>query len=198
MGTRSTIGIVRGYHDTTRIYCHWDGYMEWNGAILQKYYNTADKVEKLIALGNLSSLGPEIKPDDPHAWDLDNRDNRFCRTYTSRGEAWEQCDPTQREEFNYTFYVDGGYWTVEYTVSEEPGDVASLLSFDKLYKTETKYLIDALAALPEESWKRMAPRDENDWGVTPDECVRAAKEARDPVNERKRQEYDAYYRAYCD
>ena len=199
MSTRSTIGIVRGYNDTARIYCHSDGYLEWNGAILQKYYNTADKVEKLLSLGNLSVLGPEIKPDDPDDWDFrKERDCRFCRTYTSRGEAWEQIDPTQREEYNYTFYVEDGYWTVEYTIGNEPGETGKRLGFDTLYKTETKYLIDALAGLSEDAWKRMAPRDENDWGVTLDECIDASREAREPVNERKRKEYEAYYRAYCD
>jgi len=199
LSTRSTIGIVRGYNDTARIYCHSDGYLEWNGAILQKCYNTAEKVERLLALGNLSCLGPEIKPDDPDDWDIHKwRDSRFCRTYTSRGEAWEQVNPSQREEYNYTFYADGGYWVVEYTESAEPGETAKRLGFDTLYKNETKYLIDALSELPEDSWKRMAARDENDWGLTLEECVNAAREAREPVNERKRQEYEAYYRAYCD
>ena len=199
MSTRSTIGIVRGYNDTTRIYCHSDGYLEWNGAILQKYYNTAEKVEKLLALGNLSCLGPEIKPDDPADWDISKkRDNRFCKTYTSRGEEWEQIPATQREEYNYTFYADSGYWTVEYTISDNPGSTAEKLGFDTLYKNETKYLIDALADLSEDAWKRMAPRDENDWGITLDECIAAAREAREPVNERKRKEREAYYRAYYD
>ena len=199
MSTRSTIGIVRGYHDTTRIYCHSDGYVSYNGAILQKYYNTADKVEKLMALGNLSYLGPEIGPDDPKLWDIyAKNDHRRCRTYTSRGEAWEQCDPTQREEYNYTFYVEDGYWTVEYATSEEPGETAKRLGFDKLYTNKEEYLIDALAGLPADEWERMAPKDENDWGVTLDECIAASREAREPVNERKRQEYEAYYRAYYD
>ena len=199
MSTRSTIGIVRGYNDTARIYCHSDGYLGWNGAILQKYYNTADKVEKLLALGNLSCLGPEIKPDDPDDWDWNKkRDDRFCKTYTSRGEQWAQIDPTQREEFNYTFYVEDGYWTVEYATSDEPGEVAALLGFGKLYASRTEFLIDALAGLSADDWKRMVPRDENDWGVSLEDCIAAAREAREPVNERKRREYEAYYRAYCD
>lgn len=199
MSTRSTIGIVRGYNDTARIYCHSDGYLEWNGAILQKYYNTAEKVERLLSLGNLSCLGPEIKPDDPSDWDISKkRDIRFCKTYTSRGEEWEQCPATQREEYNYTFQVEDGLWEVEYTESAAPGNTAKRLGFGKLYKLETKYLIDALSDLPDDAWKRMAPRDENDWGITLDECIAAAAEAREPINERKRREYEAYYRAYCD
>ena len=199
MATRSTIGIVRGYNDTTRIYCHWDGYVAHNGAILQKYYNTADKVERLLALGNLSCLGPEIKPDDPEDWDIHKqRDSRFCLTYTSRGEALEFCPPEQREEYNYTFYVDRGLWEVEATVGQKPGPAAEALGFGKLYATETKYLIDALSELHKEDWDMMSPANENDWGVTLEECISAAREAREPVNERNRQRYEAYSRAYAD
>jgi hypothetical protein len=42
------------------IYCHWDGYLEHNGSILEKHYSNSPKVNNLIALGDLSSLRPEI------------------------------------------------------------------------------------------------------------------------------------------
>jgi hypothetical protein len=42
------------------IYCHWDGYLEHNGSILNKHYSASPKVNNLIALGDLSSLRPEI------------------------------------------------------------------------------------------------------------------------------------------
>jgi len=42
------------------IYCHWDGYLEHNGSILNKHYSNSPKVNNLIALGDLSSLRPEI------------------------------------------------------------------------------------------------------------------------------------------
>ena len=42
------------------IYCHWDGYLEHNGAILEKHYSNSPKVNNLIAQGDLSSLRPEI------------------------------------------------------------------------------------------------------------------------------------------
>ena len=58
MGTRSRIGIM---HEGVckSIYCHWDGYLEHNGAILQEYYDH-DKTIQLIAHGDMSSLAPEI------------------------------------------------------------------------------------------------------------------------------------------
>jgi hypothetical protein len=42
------------------IYCHWDGYLQHNGSLLEKHYSNSPKVNNLIALGDLSSLRPEI------------------------------------------------------------------------------------------------------------------------------------------
>jgi hypothetical protein len=41
------------------IYCHWDGYLGYNGALLQEHYDSA-KANQLVALGNLSSLRANI------------------------------------------------------------------------------------------------------------------------------------------
>jgi len=58
MGTRSRIAVM--HNDICKsIYCHWDGYLEHNGAILQEHYDSA-KANNLVALGDLSSLRPEI------------------------------------------------------------------------------------------------------------------------------------------
>jgi hypothetical protein len=46
--------------DVRAVYCHWDGYLEHNGSLLQKHYSNSSKVNNLIALGDLSSLRPEI------------------------------------------------------------------------------------------------------------------------------------------
>jgi hypothetical protein len=42
------------------VYCHWDGYLQHNGSLLEKHYSNSPKVNNLIALGDLSSLRPEI------------------------------------------------------------------------------------------------------------------------------------------
>ena len=61
MGTRSMIAIQNPYSkDVRAVYCHWDGYLEHNGSILNKHYSNSAKVNNLIALGDLSSLRPEI------------------------------------------------------------------------------------------------------------------------------------------
>ena len=61
MGTRSMIAIENPNSKAVKsIYCHWDGYLEHNGSILEKHYSNSPKVNNLIALGDLSSLRPEI------------------------------------------------------------------------------------------------------------------------------------------
>lgn len=195
MATRSTIGIRHEDGSVTKIYCHWDGYIEHNGGILQKYYNTAEKIEPLLSLGNLSVLGPKPEADD--TWE--SRDFERCKPYTLRGEEWGQASPSQMEEYNYLFDESEGAWIVTRETYKKPGKVAKGLGLDTIYNTyETDYLIDLLASLPEKSWKGMAPKDENDWGVTLGECMAAAREARAPINQRKADMFNAYYSAYCD
>ena len=58
MGTRSRIGVMHG-DNVKSVYCHWDGYLEHNGEILLKHYDSA-KANQLVALGDLSSLRPNI------------------------------------------------------------------------------------------------------------------------------------------
>jgi hypothetical protein len=55
------IAIQNPYsRDVRAVYCHWDGYLEHNGSILHKHYSASPKVNNLIALGDISSLRPEI------------------------------------------------------------------------------------------------------------------------------------------
>jgi hypothetical protein len=60
MATRSRIAIENENGSVTSIYCHYDGYPEHNGAILQEHYTDHEKVKKLIALGDISILSHEV------------------------------------------------------------------------------------------------------------------------------------------
>jgi hypothetical protein len=65
MGTRSI--IAKEYKDGTikAIYCHWDGYPSHNGKVLVEHYTTSAKINKLIDLGDISSLREEIGVKHP-------------------------------------------------------------------------------------------------------------------------------------
>jgi hypothetical protein len=66
MGTRSRIGVMHG-NKCKSVYCHWDGYLEHNGAILQEHYDSA-KANNLVALGDMSSLGSVIGEEHPFGY----------------------------------------------------------------------------------------------------------------------------------
>jgi hypothetical protein len=60
MATRSTISIETP-EGIRSIYCHFDGYLDHNGKILKEHYDTAEKVNALIDLGDISSLGEDLE-----------------------------------------------------------------------------------------------------------------------------------------
>ena len=63
MGTRSRIGVMHG-EKLKSVYCHWDGYLQHNGLILQNHYDSA-KANHLVSLGYISSLKEEIGVEHP-------------------------------------------------------------------------------------------------------------------------------------
>lgn len=85
MSTRSTIGVLDLEQGTVRsIYCHFDGYPEWVGTILDQSYTSPEKINALIELGDLSSLGHEI--GEKH--DFETHIEGICRAYgRDRGEV---------------------------------------------------------------------------------------------------------------
>jgi hypothetical protein len=46
MGTRSRIGIQLADESILSVYCHWDGYPEFNGVKLVENFNTKEKVKE--------------------------------------------------------------------------------------------------------------------------------------------------------
>jgi hypothetical protein len=119
MATRSTIAIENLDGTVHQVYCHWDGYIEWNGVLLNSYYNTREAVEKLISKGGISTLRPMVS-DTPI--DFDARDTDYTIFYSYRGEVTEirhfknVADYEkyhQYEDFEYIFTKDN-VWSVFY------------------------------------------------------------------------------------
>jgi len=65
MATRSRIAIENQDGTVQSIYCHWDGYVSGVGKTLFNHYDR-EKLEKLIKLGDISSLGILLEPTDPN------------------------------------------------------------------------------------------------------------------------------------
>jgi hypothetical protein len=124
MATRSTIALEFADGTVQQIYCHWDGYLEHNGAILQEHYLDPFKVQRLIEGGAVSSLAPSIDKPEGHSFDksVDGYTVFYAR---DRGEDLhvskfkDYADyraNAQGEEYNYILrQVDGkAVWFVEF------------------------------------------------------------------------------------
>lgn len=93
MATRSLIGKANENGSITYIYCHFDGYPSHNGFILKNYYDTEEKVDRLLELGNLSSLGETLEA---------------CVAYSrDRGETGQEAEVVRNLETYLEDYNDG-------------------------------------------------------------------------------------------
>lgn len=115
------------------IYHHSDGYPEYLGELLLTYYDTEEKLDKLISLGDISFAGP-IPEDDPKLWDrhIDFATGRpdyesdKCRTYKGRGESGCDARIGDLSDFigeDFTYVFEDGKWTF-YNWDEFMGDLA--------------------------------------------------------------------------
>lgn len=117
MSTNSRLRMVLPSGEALKpIYCHWDGYPENQLPILRKHYNTVEKVEELLSLGNLSYFAPKVKPDPgvEHTFDNPSKDENGRPDVTvayhrDRGKDLEFWGDSQ--EFNYLF--NGETWELE-------------------------------------------------------------------------------------
>lgn len=95
MATRSTIALEYADGTVKQIYCHHDGYIEKNGKILQEQYSDPDKLNKIIELGDLSSLGLNIGTKH----DFDYYGSDIC-TFYGRDRNEDNVEPNQFKDFN--------------------------------------------------------------------------------------------------
>ena len=122
MGTRSNIGIVNEDASVTAIYCHWDGFLSYNGQILLQHYTSTDIVNQLMLLGDLSSLREKLYPDDSKPHTFQNQQEDVCVAYgRERNESDVDCkifkDIGDFERFagnsdaEYQYLFNSGKWT---------------------------------------------------------------------------------------
>ena len=152
MSTRSRIGVIRTQHhpmDEERyghpaewnvqvesIYCHFDGYPEGVGAILDEHYADPAKLDALLALGDLSQLGAEL--GEPHNFDTHrgsdvclfygrDRDEHNVESVTHPYGDW----PDYGQEFDYLLTATG--WVYRESAYGKPsGDPWHILDREKV------------------------------------------------------------------
>ena len=96
MSTNSLIGVTTE-KGIRCVYCHWDGYPEYVGALLKEFYTTSTTIFELMNMGDLSSLG--TKPITQYKWnkltdeEKGARHENGARLYTLSYRNWrdENC-----------------------------------------------------------------------------------------------------------
>ena len=104
MGTRSTIALEFADGTVSQVYCHWDGYLDNNGVILQENYTNPFTVRDLLDLGDFSSLRETVEETAEGAYTQRGEDKEV-RRYMNADEYFDCC---QQEEYDYILRnVDG-------------------------------------------------------------------------------------------
>jgi len=133
MATRSTIALEYADGTVGQVYCHWDGYLEHNGAILFKHYVDPFKTRELLDQGDISSLGSVVgEKHDFSRLDSQIPAEDYERLYghmttfygRDRGESGtmqksfkdfaDYEENFQHEEFAYILRKDGNWYVKAY------------------------------------------------------------------------------------
>jgi hypothetical protein len=113
MATRSRIAIEKQDGTVDSIYCHFDGYIGNNGKILFNHYDK-EKLEKLIELGNISTLGEST--EDTVAYHRDRGEDLYFKTFPNVEDLFEN-GFNSGEEYIYCLTKDGIYLVNKYGFS---------------------------------------------------------------------------------
>lgn len=158
MSTRSAIALKRKDGSYQWIYVHFDGYVAGNGVTLLEHYKTVEDVERLVDLGDLSSLG-ETPFDPGNLWELERDARRrdtygvseewrivrglceaFCKSYRSRPEHVDRHESRDwttlkrdayRMDCSYIYAYDGA-WKVKEPVAGRVRSLAKAVADAKL------------------------------------------------------------------
>ncbi len=118
MSTRSYIAMKTGENTYRVVYCHYDGYPEYNGRMLLEHYNTQERVKKLLDLGCISSLHEKLEPEAGSHHCFDTPDKYVTVFYgRDRGEKGQEAFTCTEEQLKdprswicYIYVFDNETW----------------------------------------------------------------------------------------
>lgn len=122
MSTRSRIGIEREDGTVESIYCHFDGYPAHVGKMLLEHYQDGEKIEELLKLGNISSLGAEISEVD--AYHRDHKED-WVSTRPKKSANLAEVDQVLKWCEDNLYISRGGQWY--YTALPYPVELTKLV-----------------------------------------------------------------------
>lgn len=182
MSTNANVRIKRADGTETGIYVHWDGYVENTGIILQLCYNTTEKVEELLELGDISHIDTTIET---------------CKAYhRDCGEEFNQS--LQDAEFVYTFDEVEQVWYVVEEKFTRKTEAQIQLGLEYISLHQEDLLLNAIIKAQKliddpRAWKT----DEfAESGNVTAACIAKAVEARQEIIKENNARLQAYYDAY--
>jgi hypothetical protein len=113
MGTRSRVGVMHG-DKCKSVYCHYDGYLDYTGELLHKYYNSV-AANALVARGDNSGVQETVDEMNFYT-DRGEEDVSYIVAHTFE-EFLEQVHGCGAE---YYYVMRDGVWYVG-AVYEVPG-----------------------------------------------------------------------------
>ena len=106
MATNSTVAVKIG-DDYKSIYCHNDGYFSYMYPMLDTWYNSQERAEALVNLGDASFIAKRLCPSRGSNHSFDNPEEDVSIFYhRDRGERWIDSAPylMSKEEVLATQY----------------------------------------------------------------------------------------------
>ena len=121
LSTRSYICVKQDDGSYKGVYCHWDGYLTYNGAMLIDHYNSLEKANEILALGDISSLKENLYPDPakgPHSFDYGKQQEGVTIAYgRDRGETGTEAKTVDLKTLqsddswiDYIYVFEDGRW----------------------------------------------------------------------------------------
>jgi hypothetical protein len=104
MATRSNIAIENQDGTVSSIYCHFDGYVEGVGEMLFEHYQSKEKLQELINLGDISQLN-----ETPETTIGYHRDRGEDYNEPSKYKSVEEFFESFEQEYAYCLTKEGMY-----------------------------------------------------------------------------------------
>lgn len=111
MSTNCLIAIENTDGSVESVYCHWDGYVSYNGNILHNYYDSKTKVRGLIDGGNMSTLGST-------ADNCEFYDNEPAEKFASVREFVDTVRSSDYSSIEFAYIYTNGAWMVIEVVAD--------------------------------------------------------------------------------
>jgi len=119
MSTHSSITAKCNDGKFRSIYCQFDGYIDGNGQILFEHYQDQQKIEDMMALGDMSSLDVSIECPEGHSYEtpVEGYSRFYGRDRGKKDIDCLICDTLEeclnKNDQCYNYFWDGEKWLVD-------------------------------------------------------------------------------------